>query len=211
MVLPAEGFLRLGHSFLHWEGEDRPEPGDRVVDLGPARTRLEAWFAAGGRLGVQAISPLAEHPLEKLRDHALVAGGPAAALPGLCALAYGFGRVVLALPPEDREAFAACVRASRPVGEALVVDSLVDAPPRPPHHRALLGCAGIAPRPETIETLRRLLRPDGQLVLFGLPAAEVRGVFEKLAHDGLSLRGSGFHGDLAYLAGLQEHPTVLPA
>lgn len=205
MALPEQGWLQLGQTVLRWAGV-APRAA-AVVDLAPARSRLEAWIAAGGLLGVQGLHPLANLPRARRTSYSVLAAGDGAALPALAGVAYGFQHVAAVLPREDHEAFLASVAAMRSGGEIRAVERMEDVGPDPVFLRGMFGCGGSAPDLAACTPLVRRLRPEGQLVLFALPAAATETAFRDLAHRGMHLRGGGSSGGLAYLAGSLENPA----
>ncbi|RMH02746.1 MAG: hypothetical protein D6702_07945 [Planctomycetota bacterium] len=201
-----EGSRRVGSLLLRWS-EDAPRPGKRdlAVDLAPAADRMAAWIADGGLLAAQALHPVAGLPPEQRRGLRLTAAGPAAALAGLVAAAIGFARIAAALHPDDREAFSAAMERIGGGAEVAVVDRMADLPTDHANDYAFLGCGGTPPRPDLLGPLVHRLRPEGQLVLFGLPRAAMRASFDDFSARGLSLRAAGIDGDFAFLAGSLDH------
>lgn len=198
MSLPGAGFARAGHALLRWEGSESPHDRERLVDLAPAAGALACWWAAGGFTGVRALAYLAERSAEELQDRRLAAVGPGAPLPALTAMAIGFGTVRLEADPGERAVVQAAASAWGAVPRWV---ASVREIPGGSCDFALLGCGGRVPDWEACRPLVRALRPEGGLVLFGLPEAETRTVFSHLAVHGFVLRGSGRSGGMAHLMG----------
>ncbi len=191
--------LRLG------PGAPAPSGHDLAVELEPAAERAREWLAEGAELAVQALNPIAGLPLEQRRAFGLVAAGPGAGLAALCACAIGFARIAAALHPDDHDPFRLVVEAMGGSSEKTLVNRIEELPTEHAGHLCLLGCGGQAPDPGQMAALVRRLRPEGQLVLFGLPRQDMRDTFEELSRRGLSLRGTGIRGDFGFLAGSPDH------
>ncbi len=209
MPATTHDWLRIGHTLLRFRGDEAPGPGEALVDLEPAGAAGPAWLEHGGLLGVQAMSPLAIVPPRELAGAAFLGGGPGAALPALCARAYGFGRVVVLLPEEEQAAFAAAARATPGAGPAEALAPDAPLPETPDFFRVALGCGGRVPPREELERWVRRVSPGGQILLYALPAAGLERTFADWSQDGLALRACGFAGEEAFLAGSHDLPGVL--
>ncbi|MAW60019.1 MAG: hypothetical protein CMJ94_04185 [Planctomycetes bacterium] len=77
----------------------------------------------------------------------------------------------------------------------------------PRYHRVLYGCEGATPSWEDLAPLVGLLREEGQLAVYGVPAAELPGLQSAFAEHGFSLRAAGTERDLGFLAGSVENPV----
>ena len=74
------------------------------------------------------------------------------------------------------------------------------------HHWALIGCDGTVPSAwEAFGPFVRRLRPEGQMVFFGLPVASIEEVHQEAARRGYALRSFGQRGALASVGGSLEH------
>jgi len=201
-----DGARRIGCLLLRW-GEDAAAPGPREqgVELGPARERMPQWLEDGGELAVQAINPVAGLPLEERRAFSLVAAGPGAALAALTACAVGFARITVALHPDDFEPFQAAADAMGGSSARTVTQRPEELPTDHPGHLSLLGCGRRRPATADCLPLVRRLRPEGQLVLFGVPEGDLQEVFQDLSQRGFSLRGTGIRDGVGFLAGSLDH------
>lgn len=194
---------RIGHLRLSRGERPQATPGVVDLDLGPAGERFEEWQRAGGLLGLQALAPAAGLPEEQRARMSVLAAGPGAALIGYAALALGARHVEVVLHPEDRQAFEALTdRESRQ--RATVHQRVEDAPGGALHALAAFGCDGAVPDIVQCEPLVRRLRPEGQLLLYGLPSDMLEPVFDELARRGLSLHAMGIADGQAFLAGSLE-------
>jgi len=201
----------MGSLLFLWRGEG-PEgaTGERKVDLKGAAPQLPRWWAAGGGLALQALVPYVSQPGRDLALHTLLAAGPGAALPALAARFLGFGSVDLASTESDRGAFLAASEARKGDGGTIHTRGALDEAPRKPgFHLAMLGCGGALPPLALCAGLAERVRAEGLMVIFGVPRGALGPFFHDLAGQGFSLRGCGFHGDLAFLCG-SPLPTRIP-
>ncbi|MDA1260832.1 MAG: hypothetical protein O3A20_09455 [Planctomycetota bacterium] len=206
MDLFAGGPVRLGDFFLRARAEDQPNPRDLLIDLAPAPQRCSEWTNAGGLLGVQALAPLADLPERARRQLGFLGAGAGCALSALAALRLGFGIVDLVGHPEDEEPFAALASAIGASGKWTLHRRVDDVPDGAFHHWALIGCDGTVPSSwEAFEPFVRRLRPEGQMVFFGLPVASIEEVHQEAASRGYALRSFGVRGALASVGGSLEH------
>ncbi len=206
MDLVTRGASRLGDFFLQLAPDASPSERDLVLDLRSAAARVPDWLAAGGLLGLQAIAPLADLPERRRRTLAFLGAGPGCALAALGALRLGFRLVDLVAHPEDEEPFRAAAGAAGAPGEWRLHRRVDDVADGAFHHWVLCGCEGTAPASlEAFGPFVRRLRPEGQMVLFGLPAAAVEEVFDRAAERGLALRSLAIQGALAAIGGSLEH------
>ncbi len=206
MDLVGRGALRLGDFFLQLDANAAPAERDLVLDLRPAAARVPEWLAAGALLGVQALAPLSDLPERRRRALGFLGAGPGCAMAALAALRLGFGKVDLVAHPEDEEPFRALAAASGTSGEWRLHRRVDEVGDGAFHHWVLCGCEGLAPASlEAFGAFVRRLRPEGQMVLFGLPVESIEEVFTRAAERGLSLRSLGVRGKLAALGGSLEH------
>lgn len=207
----GEGALRIGCLLLRWDAAAPAARGNEIaVELEAAAERVPGWLADGGALAVQALQPVAGLPPAERRAWSLIAAGPGAALGALTAGALGLTEVAAVLHPDDAAPFAAAGARSPWVrwNACARLDELANGAHA---HLALLGCGGTPPAPAALLPLVKHLRPEGLLVLFGLPAAGLRETFAELSARGLSLRGCGLRGEHAFVAGSLEHGHRLDA
>ncbi|MBC8330031.1 MAG: hypothetical protein H8E31_14930 [Planctomycetes bacterium] len=175
------------------------------MELGAAEERVPSWLEEGGELAVQALNPVAGLPLEERRAYSLVAAGPGAAIGALAGCAIGFARISAALHPDDLEPFRRAAKDMDRSSVKAVASRLEDLPVDRACHIALMGCGGRRPQAADCLPLVRRLRPEGQLVLFGIPQEELQDTFEDFSQRGFSLRGSGIRDGLGFLAGSLDH------
>ena len=199
---------RLGPFELRWPGSGPRGDADGetlVLALDSAGEPALSWREAGGTLGVHALIPVAGLEAAKRRRHALIAAGGGAAVPALAGAALGLEQVTVVLQAPDRAAFESAVAAiAHP--HLSVLDHLTDAPADPRYHLAMWGCRGAVPDLADCRGLVQRLKPEGQLVLFGLPKESLDDMFEELARRSWSLRAAGIQDGLAFLAGAVETP-----
>ncbi len=206
MDLVARGALRLGDFFLQVAPDAHPGARDLVLDLRPAAARVPEWQAAGGLLGVQALTPLADVPERGRAGMAFLGAGPGCALPALAALRLGFRAVELVAHPEDEEPFRALAAAAGATGAWRLHRRVDEVPAGALHHWVMAGCDGQAPGAmEPFGPFVRRLRPEGQMVLFGLPANAIEETFLRAAGHGMALRSLAVQGSLAAIGGSLEH------
>ncbi len=201
---PGPEALAIGSVLLRFRGDRRPGEGEALVDLETfGGDGLDGPFLpAGALLAVQALHPLADVDPAERSGWRILAWGPGAGLAGLTARALGAGPVHV-LPGEEE---AALLR-RHPGAAGLHIHAGWEELPRGlAVHRALQGCGGIEPDLETTRTLGRFLRPEGQIVLFGFPAASLEPLLERLGGASFSLRGAGFRDGLAWLGGTPLSP-----
>ena len=202
MEAGTEAPRRIGQLRLTHGATVPPKAGVVDVDLAPAGARAEEWQRTGGLLALQAIAPAAGLPATMRARMSVLAVGPAAALVGYVALRLGAKRVELVLHPEDREAFEAL--AGEDLARAGIHRRLEEVPNGAFHDLASFGCDGTVPALDQCEPLVRRLRPEGQLLLYGLPSDMLEPVFDDLARRGLSLRAMGIADGQAFLSGSLE-------
>jgi D-arabinose 1-dehydrogenase-like Zn-dependent alcohol dehydrogenase len=206
MDLVTDGALRLGDFFLRARTEDRPDPKDLLIDLAPAPQRCAEWLQAGALLGVQALAPLTDLPTRMRSRLGFLGAGAGSALPALAALRLGFGVVDLVGHPEDEEPFAKLAAAVGADGKWTLHRRVDDVHDGAFHHWALIGCDGTVPSSwEAFGPFVRRLRPEGQMVFFGLPMAAIEEVHQEAARRGYALRSFGVRGALAAVGGSLEH------
>lgn len=206
MSSAAPASLRLGDFFLRRDAADRAEPRELLLDLTAAPERTEDWIAAGGLLGVQALAPLADLPERARRQLGFLGAGAGCALAALAALRLGFGTVNLVGHPEDEEGFAALAAATGASGRWTLHRRVDDVADGAFHHWSLIGCDGTVPSAwEAFGPFVRRLRPEGQMVFFGLPVAALAEVHEAAAKRGYALRSFGVRGALASVGGSLDH------
>ncbi|MDP6129370.1 MAG: hypothetical protein QGH77_07170 [Planctomycetota bacterium] len=178
--------IAIGHIHLRWGGTETV-PGESIaVELAEAADCRERWESDGALHALQAISPLSALPLEERNRLGILAVGPGAALTGLIAEALGCSRVDLVLHPDDRAAYQAAG------GRATLHSRLEGVPDGRFFHYALHGCGTGEPDINDSNLLRRRLKPEGTLTLFGFPESKLMEIFQSYSKLGFSLRGSGF-------------------
>lgn len=206
MDLVARGALRLGDFFLQYAPDASPSEQDLVLDLRPAAARVPEWQASGALLGVQALTPLTTTPERLRRAMGFLGAGASAAVPALAALRLGFGRIELVVHPEDEEPMRALAATAGAAGELLLHRRVDDARDGAFHNWVLVGTDGQAPGSlEPFAPFVRRLRPEGQMVLFGLPITALEETFLRAAAHGMALRSLAVQGHLAALGGSLEH------
>jgi hypothetical protein len=206
MDLVARGALRLGDFFLQFAPDASPGEQDLVLDLRPAAPRVPEWQASGALLGVQALTPLTTAPERQRRAMGFLGAGAGCAVPALAALRLGFGRVELVLHPDEEEPMRAMAAAAGAAGELLLHRRVDQAADGAFHNWAMVGTEGQAPGSlEPFAPFVRRLRPEGQMVLFGLPVAALEETFLRAAAHGMALRSLAIQGSLAALGGSLEH------
>lgn len=206
MEITAGRPLHLGDFFLRLDAADAPGPHDLLLDLAPAVERLPDWLAAGALLGVQALAPLSDLPERVRRRLGFLGAGPGCALAALAALRLGFAEVRLIAHPEDEAAFAALAAGVGAAGAWTLHRRVDEAPDGAFHHWALIGCDGTLPSAwDAFAPFARRLRPEGQLVLFGLPAAGLEDAHREAARRGYALRSFALRGALAAVGGSLDH------
>lgn len=206
MDLAAGGALRLGDFFLRADAEAQPGPRELLLDFTAARGRLGEWLTAGGLLGVQALTPLTDLPERVRRRLGFLGAGAGCAMPALAAVRLGFGQVRLIGHPEDEEPFAAIAAGCGGAGQWSLHRRVDDVPDGAFHHWALIGCDGAAPSAwEAFGPFVRRLRPEGQMVFFGLPADALTDVHAEIAGRGYALRSFAARGALVAVGGSLDH------
>ena len=196
--------LRIGDLRLFRGDPPPPERGVVDVDLGAAGPRVDDWSRSGGLLALQAIAPAAALPNGTRARLSFLGVGPGAALAGYAALRLGARRTELVLHPDDQAAFDALAGNDRASKRVAAYRRIEDAPDGAFHDMVALGCDGAVPPMDQCAPLVRRLRPEGQLLLFGLPADGLEEVFDEVARRGLSLRAMGIRDGLAFLSGSLE-------
>ena len=176
------------------------------MELAPAAQGGGEWVRAGALLGGQARAPLADLPERVRRQRGFLGAGAGCALPALAALRLGFGNVDLVGHPEDEEPFATLAAAVGASGKWNLHRRVDDVSDGAFHHWALIGCDGTVPSSwEAFGPFVRRLRPEGQMVFFGLPVAAIEEVHQEAARRGYALRSFGVRGALASVGGSLEH------
>jgi hypothetical protein len=203
MEAGTDELRRIGHLRLSRGGRPQATPGVVDLELGPAGERFDEWQRAGGLLGLQALAPAAGLPADQRARMSVLAAGAGAALIGYAALALGARDVEVVLHPEDHEAFEALLDREAKQ-RATVHRRAEDAAGGALHALAAFGCDGAVPDIALCEPLVRRLRPEGQLLLYGMPTDMLEPVFDELARRGLSLHAMGIDDGQAFLAGSLE-------
>ena len=73
------------------------------------------------------------------------------------------------------------------------------------YHRVLLGFAGTSWDVHACTPWIQRLKPEGQLIVFGITESQVSLIFEEMAAKGFALRASGRRHGFSFLAGTMEH------
>jgi hypothetical protein len=148
------------------------------LNLSQHSQQWKPWARAGGHLALQAIAPLAALPRSARQSLRFLVAGPGADL---------------------------CTMAGQAIGCQSVID-LSEVDSGQTFHRVFLGCAQQIPNHHDVKSMLNHLRQEGQLVLYGLPAADLATVHQALAKQGFALRAAGKEGTLAFLSGSIEDP-----
>lgn len=206
MPLTSDTPLQLGDLLLSRE-ETAVAPGHGVaVPLGAGGDIIDTWIEAGGLLAAQAMAPaaaLSKHARKKLSFLGL---GPGSALAAYIAVCLEVAHVEVVLHPNDLEGFKNLVARRNSPTEVRRLDRVDDATDGAFHDMVAFGCDGKVPdNLSDAGPLVRRMRPEGQLLLFGFPASEIKNVFDRAAKKGMSLRAMGNRDDLAFLCGSLEH------
>jgi hypothetical protein len=206
MVLTADVPLQLGDLYLSREKTDVAPGHATAVPLGEAGEMLDAWIEAGGLLAAQAMAPGAALPSHVRKRLSFLGVGPGIALAAYIAVCMEVGRVEVVLHPNDVEAFNRLLARHTSPTEVVKLARVEDAEDGAFHDLVAMGCDGQVPDKLSVAgPLVKRMRPEGQLLLFGLPAREVQSVFDRAAKKGMSLRAMGLREDLAFLCGSLEH------
>jgi len=198
---------RFGHLLLSQERE-MPQGSDHevVVPLAPVAEELESWQQAGAMLAAQAMAPVAAMPLAVRKRLHFLGEGPGCGLAAWIALHLGCSQVEVVLHPSEREGFEAAVAKVDLLEPFRNLLAISDAEDGAFFHMVAYGCDGVLPESLAVTApLVRRMRPEGQLLLFGLPANELEEAFDRAARRGLSLRAMGVQDELAFFAGSLEH------
>jgi hypothetical protein len=209
MELTAESPLQLGHLILDL-GESgsrhaRDSGEDSVVPLADAAELMPTWTQSGALLAAQAMAPAAALPMTTRHRMSFLGMGPGSALAAYIATCLEAAYVEVVLHPTEIEVFDHLVARRQSPTEVRKLKRIEDAVDGAFHHMVAMGCDGIVPESmANAAPLVRRMRPEGQLCLYGLPAAKLNDVFDRLAKKGLALRAMGVRGELAFLSGSLE-------
>ena len=209
MELTTERPLQLGHLILDLgeSGSQHAREGgeDSIVPLADAAEFMPRWIEAGALLAAQAMAPAAALPKHTRQRMSFLGMGPGIALAAYIAICLEAAFVEVVLHPTEVDVFNRLVARRQSPTEITKLKRIDDAADGAFHHMVALGCDGKAPESmsEAAPMVRRM-RPEGQLCLFGLPAATLNDVFDRTAKKGLALRAMGVRGDLAFLSGSLE-------
>ncbi|MFK5956174.1 MAG: hypothetical protein QM477_06995 [Planctomycetota bacterium] len=206
MVLTIESPLQLGDLLLSRE-ETAVGTGHTVaIPLGAGGEIVDRWIEAGGLLAAQAMAPAAALPAHVRKRLSFLGMGPGSPMAAYAAICMEIGHVEVVLHPNDMEGFKNLVARRNSPTELRKLGRIDDASDGAFHDMVAFGCDGKVPeRLSDAGPLVRRMRPEGQLLLFGFPAAEIKNVFDRAAKKGLSLRAMGNRDDLAFLCGSLEH------
>lgn len=206
MTFTVESPLQLGNLLLSRE-ESAVATGHTVaVPLGAGGDSVDAWIAAGGLLAAQAMAPAAALPSHVRKRLSFLGTGPGSAMAAYIAICMEIGNVEVVLHPNDMEGFKNLVARRNSPTVLRKLGRMDDATDGAFHDMVAFGCDGKVPDSlREAGPLVRRMRPEGQLLLFGFPAAEIKNVFDRAAKKGLSLRAMGNRDDLAFLCGSLEH------
>ncbi|PCJ53072.1 MAG: hypothetical protein COA70_10450 [Planctomycetota bacterium] len=206
MPLTADTPLQLGDLLLSLD-ETGEAPGHGVaIPLGAGGDVISSWISAGGLLAAQAMAPAAAFPAHTRKRLSFLGMGPGSAMAAYIAVCMEIGHVEIVLHPNDVDAFQNLVARRNSPTEVRKLSRVEDATDGAFHDMVAFGCDGKVP-----ESLRdagplvRRMRTEGQLLIFGFPADEIKNVFDRAAKKGLSLRAMGNRDDLAFLCGSLEH------
>lgn len=209
MELTTERPLQLGHLILDL-GESgsthaRDSGEDSVIALAEAAELMPQWVNSGALLAAQAMAPAAALPLATRQRMSFLGMGPGIALPAYIAVCLEAEYVEVALHPTDVEVFDRLVAKRQSPTKVKKLKRIEDAADGAFHHMVAFGCDGQVPKAmsEAAPLVKRM-RPEGQLCLYGLPAAKIDDVFDRAAKKGLALRAMGVRGELAFLSGSLE-------
>ena len=198
--------LQLGDLLLSLEHTDVAPGHGTAVPLGAAADAVEDWIQAGALLAAQAMAPAAALPVHVRQRLSLLVMGPGSALAAFIAVCLEVRQVEVVLHPNDVEPFHHLLARRGSPTEVHEFARIDDASDGAFHDMVALGCDGQVPASlgEAGPLVRRM-RPEGQLLLFGIPAREIKSVFDRAARKGMALRAMGIRGELAFLCGSLEH------
>ncbi len=203
---PAVVRHRFGHLTLSTEAEAGTKPQEVLVPLAPVAEEIGSWLAAGALCAAQAMAPVAAMAPEVRARIAFLGEGPGVGLAAWIALHLGCGRVEAVLHPSERAVVDAAVAAAGKDEAWFGLSRIDEAEDGAFFHMVAYGCDGRLPEDLTAAApLVKRMRPEGQLLLFGLPAARLEDAFDGAAKRGLSLRAMGVQEELAFFAGSLEH------
>jgi|FLOH01.1.fsa_nt_gi hypothetical protein len=209
MELTLEQPLQLGHLILDL-GENgskhaRDSGEDTVIALADAMELMPRWIRCGALLAAQAMAPAAALPAETRQRISFLGMGPGIGLAAYIAICLEAAYVEVVLHPTEIETFDRLVARRQSLTKVRKLKRMEDAADGAFHHLVALGCDGEVPESMSVAApLVKRMRPEGQLCLFGLPAAKINDVFERAAQKGLALRAMGVRGELAFLCGSLE-------
>ncbi len=193
------GHIRLCFDDLH---EEMPEDCARVA-LAALGEHGPRWMHEGGGLALRALAPLAALGGGELRAMSILLCGPGAGLAAYVAVELGFGRVALTPWPGSEETAAVLA----PLNTKVEWLDPASAPaPAAQFHRILLGQVPQQPDAFDLAAFAPLLKPEGELALYGMPADQLPPFFESLATRGFALRAAGSEDDKGFLSGSLEQP-----
>jgi hypothetical protein len=179
--------------------------GHLTIDPSKLGGNAAAWMSPSALLLAQAIAPgaaLEQHQIAKLN---LLCVGDGSTLAVFLAAQMKCNHVDVILHPDDRQQLEAVLANMSSPTSINILSSLEQIDGAHKYHMVAWGCDGV--KPKTLNDLAPLvkhLRHEGQLVVFGFPASNLKELFAEAAGKGMALRASGFRDDLAFFSGSLE-------
>lgn len=196
---------RYGHLHLSFAEQEGDKPHEVWVPLKPVEELLEDWLAAGALLAAQALAPIAAMPKTTRDRLGFLGEGPGVGLAAWIALHLGCPRVEAVLHPKEIALLQEAVDKTPHAERFRYLRRIDEAEDGAFFQLVAYGCDGSLPDSLAITApLVKRMRPEGQLLLFGLPEAELEEAFDRAAKRGLSLRAMGVHEKMAFFAGSLE-------
>lgn len=197
---------RYGHLYLSHAVQEGEKPHEIWVPLQPIAPLLEDWLAAGGLLAAQAMAPIAAMPKDSRGRLRFLGEGPGVGLAAWIALHLGCPRVEVVLHPQEEAHLQTAIDKTKFGDRFRCLKRIDDVDDGAFFMLVAYGCDGLLPDSLAVTApLVKRMRPEGQLLLFGLPSNELEEAFDRAAKRGLSLRAMGVQEELAFFAGSLEH------
>jgi hypothetical protein len=179
--------------------------GHLSIDPSQLGDNAAAWMSTSGLLVAQAIAPGAALEQTQIAKLNFLYSGDGSAFAAFLSVKMRCNHVDVVLHPDEREQLESVLANISSPTTINIMNSTDQIDGEHKYHMAAWGCDGEAPQSlNVLEPLVKHLRHEGQLIVFGFPAADTQDIFADAADKGMALRAVGFRDDLAFFCGSLE-------